>query len=158
MNRHRTSAGVTLIEMLIVVTLIGLMAGISFPSVSSGVDTLRLASASDSLAALLNSAANRAERRQEAVEVAISIKENAVSLLSSDPAYTRRLEMPAGVSISAILPKPPGEAADPRRFLLLPGASPPRIAVELANKRGARRRVSVDPRTGVPLVERIPNS
>ena len=158
MNRRRTSAGVTLIEMLIVATLIGLMAGISYPSVSSGVDTLRLSSASDSVAALLNSAANRAERRQEAVEVTISIKENAVSVLSSGAAYTRRLEMPVGVSIYAVLPKPPGDAADPRRFILVPGASPPAISVEMSNRRGARRRVSVDSRTGVPLVERLPNS
>ena len=126
-------------------------------SVSSGVDSLRLSSASDSLAALLNSAANLAERRQEAVEVTISIKENAVSVLSSDPAFTRRLEMPVGVSILAVSPNLPGGAVDPRRFILLPGASPPRIAVEMANKRGARKRVSVDPRTGVPLVERLPN-
>ena len=37
--------GVTLLEMLIVVALIGLLAGISFPSVSAGLETLRLASA-----------------------------------------------------------------------------------------------------------------
>jgi prepilin-type N-terminal cleavage/methylation domain-containing protein len=154
---RRASSGVTLIEMLIAVTIIGMMAAISYPSVSSGVDTLRLSSASDSLAALLNSAANRAERRQEAVEVTISVKENAVTVLSPDPKYTRRLEIPAGVTIAAVLPKPPGDATDPRRFLLLPGASPPRISVEIANRRGARRRVSVDPRTGVPQVERLPN-
>ena len=62
--------GVTIVEMLIVVTIIGLIAGISFPAVTSGIDSLRLASASDSLASFLNGAMNRAERRQDVVEIA----------------------------------------------------------------------------------------
>jgi len=37
--------GVTLLEMLIVVALIGLLAGITFPAVTSGIDSLRLNSA-----------------------------------------------------------------------------------------------------------------
>jgi len=36
------SRGVTIVEMLIVVTIIGLIAGISFPAVTSGIDSLRL--------------------------------------------------------------------------------------------------------------------
>src|SRR5947208_1406758 len=47
-------AGVTLIEMMIVVTLIALVAGLSYPSLSSGLETLRLRSASDAIVALLN--------------------------------------------------------------------------------------------------------
>ena len=37
-NQH----GVTLIEMMVVVTIIALMAGISFPAVSAGIDSVRL--------------------------------------------------------------------------------------------------------------------
>ena len=147
------SRGVTLIEMLIVVAIIGLIAGISFPAVSSGVDSLRLVSASDSLVSLLNRAMNRADRRQDVVEVSISIQENAVYLASTG--LSRKLEMPSGVTIKAVWPKLAVEQEGPRRFLLLPGGTPPRIGIEIVNRRGVRRIVRVNPMTGVPEIERL---
>ena len=41
-NLVPTRRGVTLVEMLIVVAIVGLIAGISFPAVSSGLESLRL--------------------------------------------------------------------------------------------------------------------
>ncbi len=140
-------SGITLVEMLIVVAIVGLLAGITFPSVSAGLDSLRLTTAGDSLVSLFNAALNRAERRQQVVEVAIS--RNLVTLRSTEPGFSRTLELPDGVSIAAIHPE------SQQRFLLFPGGSVPRVAVELANRRGARRLVSVNPITGVPRVERI---
>lgn len=145
--------GVTLVEMLIVVTIIGLIAGISFPAVTSGIDSLRLASASDSLASFLNGAMNRAERRQDVVEIAISIQDNAVWLTSTG--LSRKLEMPSGVTIKAVWPKLPSHADAPRRFLLLPGGAVPRLGIEIANRKGVRRIIRVDPMTGVPEIERL---
>jgi len=145
--------GVTLIEMLIVVTVIGLIASVSFPAISAGIDSLRLASASDALVSFLNGGLNRAERRQEPVEVAISTKDNALYLTS--PSLVRKLEMPSGVTIQAVWPKPLEETEAPRRFLLLPGGTVPRIGVEIINRRGVRRIVRVNPMTGVPEIERL---
>jgi len=148
--------GVTLIEMMIVVAIVGLIAGISFPAVSSGLDSLRLTSASDSLVSFLNGAMNRAERRQEVVEIAISTKDNAVSLTTAG--LSRKLDMPSGVTICTVWPKPPTETDAPRRFLLLPGGTVPRIGIEIANRKGARRIVRVNPITGVPEIERLESS
>ncbi len=145
--------GVTLIEMLIVVMIIGLIASVSFPAVSSGLDSLRLASASDSLVAFLNAGLNRADRRQEAVEVAISTRDNSVTLTSAS--LSRRLEMPSGVKIEQVLPHLPEEIEGPRLFLLFPGGAVPRIGVEIVNKKGVRRIVRVNPMTGVPEIERV---
>lgn len=147
------SRGVTLIEMLIVVTIIGLIAGISFPAVSSGIDSLRIAAASDALVSFLNGGLNRAERRQEAVEVTVSVKDNAVYLNSAS--LNRTLTMPAGVTILAVWPKLPEETDAPRRFLLLPGGAVPRIGIEIINRKRARRIVRVNPMTGVPEIERL---
>jgi prepilin-type N-terminal cleavage/methylation domain-containing protein len=151
MNLHRR--GVTLVELLIVATIIGLIAAISFPAVSSGLESLRLASASDSLVSFLNGGLNRAQRRQEAVEVSISLKDNSVSLTSASLA--RKLDMPSGVTIEQVWPKLPVETDAPRLFLLLPGGAIPRIGIEIANRRGVRRIVRVNPMTGVPEIERI---
>lgn len=141
--------------MLIVVAILGVLVGVSFPSVSAGVDSLRLTSASNSLVSFFNSALNRAERRQQVIELAIFKKENRISLRSTEPGFSRTLELPEGIKVVSVRPEPPQEDDTPRRFLLFPGGTVPRIAVELANQRGARRIVSVDPITGVPRIERV---
>jgi prepilin-type N-terminal cleavage/methylation domain-containing protein len=145
--------GVTLIEMLIVVMIIGLIAAVSFPAVSSGLDNLRLASASNSIVAFLNAGLNRADRRQEAVEVAISTRDSTVTLTSAS--LSRKLEMPSGVTIEQVLPRLPEEVDRPRLFLLFPGGAVPRIGIGIVNQRGVRRIVRVNPMTGVPEIERI---
>jgi hypothetical protein len=60
--------------------------------------------------------------------------------------------MPTGVSITGVLPEQL-EASGDRHVFLYPGGTVPRIGVELANKRGTRRIVRVDPMTGVPQIE-----
>ncbi|MCW5981459.1 MAG: prepilin-type N-terminal cleavage/methylation domain-containing protein [Bryobacteraceae bacterium] len=152
MKRRR---GVTLVEMLIVVSLLGLMVGISFPAVTAGIDSLRLASASDSLVSFLNGALNRADRRQEVVEVEIAPKLSRITLRSTDPSFTRTLNLPDGVTIRSIFPELPVEPGTPRYVMLYPAGAIPRIGIELQNRRGARRIVRVDPITGVPQVELV---
>src|ERR1700686_5065531 len=100
--------------MLIVVAIAGAMAVIALPAFSSGLDNMRLTEASDSVAAFLNGALNRVERRQQAIELSISPRENLIALRSADNSFARKFAMPDGVRVE-------GEA---RQYLLLPGASP----------------------------------
>jgi prepilin-type N-terminal cleavage/methylation domain-containing protein len=152
-NRDRQgAAGVTLLEMLIVMTIVALVAGLSYPSISSGLDSLRLRSASDSIVSFLNTALDRAERRQQVVEIWISPRENAMTAVSADAGFKRRLDVPEPIRIVSVSPAVPEQPGEPRRFLLYPGGSVPRIGVEIANPNGRRRMVSVDPLTGVPRV------
>ena len=57
MTRWTPRAGVTLIEMMIVVALIALIAAVTFPAVSAGVDTLRLNQAAGGLVSFFNASA-----------------------------------------------------------------------------------------------------
>jgi prepilin-type N-terminal cleavage/methylation domain-containing protein len=147
----RNTRGVTLIEMLIVVSIIGLMVGVTFPSINSGIDTIRLMSATDSVVSFLNAALNRAERRQQVMEVTISKQKNQLALRSTDANFLRELALPDGVTISRVLPENPEETD--RRIYLYPGGTVPRIGVEITNARGAKRIVRVDPVSGVPEIE-----
>jgi prepilin-type N-terminal cleavage/methylation domain-containing protein len=142
----RPQRGVTLIEMLVVICIIALIAAVAAPSVTAGLDSVRLRTASDSIAAFLNSAVNRAERLQQAIEVEISPKENCLKLYSSQPGFTRELHMPNGVQILG---------DDVRRLVLLPGATIPGAAIEIVNERGSRRRIRLDPMTGFPHVDAV---
>ena len=145
--------GVTLIEMLVVVGIIALAAAIAFPSINSGVDSLRLRSASDSIVSFLNSGLNRAERLRQIVEITISRNDNAITMRSEDPNFVRQLAMPEGIKIVKLHPELFGEEENERRFVLYPGGTVPRFGIEIANRRDVHRIVRVDPITGVPLVE-----
>lgn len=138
-----------------VVVIISLMVGVSYPSVTAGIDAVRLATAADGVASFLNQAVNRAERRQVAVEIAILRAENAIILVGAQIPWERRLDLPQGVVIQSILPELPQEDLGIRRFLVLPGGTVPRIGIILANSRGSRRAVHIDPITGVPRIERL---
>lgn len=150
-NRNR--GGVTLVEMMVVVAIIALIAGISFPAITSGIESMRLSQATRSVVQFLNSGLNRAERRQTVVEITISKADNALWLRSTE-GYEKKLEMPDGVRIVDVLPDLPGADADgTRTFVIFPGGTTPEFGVQLVNRRGAGRLVSVDPITGVPKIE-----
>src|ERR1700687_203538 len=117
----RTSNGVTLIEMMVVLAIIGLFSSLSFPAASAGLDSVRLVSATDSVATFLNSAVNRVERRQQPIELEISLRENRLLLYSNEAGFTRELKMADGIVIEAVLPQFAEEDGGPRRFILMPG-------------------------------------
>ena len=128
--------------MLIVMAIIGLIAGISFPSVSSGLDSIQLKSASDGVATFLTAAMTRVDRREQAIEVVIDPTQNCLTLFSSSEAgYTRRYALENGIHIAG---------DKPTEFLLLPGGTPPEISIDLYNRRGNHKIVRIDPVTGVP--------
>jgi Tfp pilus assembly protein FimT len=140
--------------MMMVVAIVAFIVGISFPAVTSGLDSIRLRSSTDTVASFLNGALNRAERRQEPVELTISARENTLALRSADGQTQRQIELTGGITIENILPGTPEMNEQPRQFIVQPGGVPPAITVELANRRGERRRVRVDPITGAPEIER----
>jgi prepilin-type N-terminal cleavage/methylation domain-containing protein len=146
--KKRSQSGVTLIEMLIVVMIIAVIAGVSFPSLTSGLAGVRLSSASGSAASFLTAAMNRVDRRELAAAIVITPHENqmAVYTAASGDKPDTELRMPQGVSI---------EGDEPRRFVLQPGGTFPRIALILRNEKGARRSVQIDPTTGVPDIRRV---
>jgi prepilin-type N-terminal cleavage/methylation domain-containing protein len=154
---NRSHRGVTLIEMMVVVAIMALIAGISFPAVVSGIESMRLSQATRSVVQFLNAGLNRAERRQTVVEVTISKADNALWLRSTEAGFEKKLDLPDGVRIVDVLPRladiAGAEMDGPRTFAIFPGGTTPKFGVQLANRRGTQRLVSVDPITGVPQIE-----
>lgn len=135
-------------EMLVVMAIIGLLAAVATPSVGAGIDSVRLSTATDSISAFLNTAVTYAERHQEAVDVMIAPKERRFTAFSNGGGFTRELVLPDGIALEAVQP-------ETSELILLPGASVPGIAIQIANQHGGRRRVRLDPMTGFPRVERV---
>lgn len=141
-------AGVTLLEMLVVVAIIGVIVGISVPALTAGLAGVRLSSAAGSVASFLTGSMNRVERREQAAAIVVDPAKNVVEVFTAasgdKPADT--LAMPSGVVIE-------GEKAS--RFLLYPGGTFPRMEIVLRSEKGARRAVSIDPITVVPSIRRV---
>lgn len=152
---RRQRRGVTLIEMMLVVLLISIMAALTFPGVSSGIDSIRLRSSADSVAGLLAQAMVQVERRQEPVELTISRDEGVLAVRSLRPGFLREFRLPEGVSIREVHPAPPGEARALHTFFVFPGATFPRVSLVIGTTRGVLRRVRVDPVTGAARVEQV---
>jgi prepilin-type N-terminal cleavage/methylation domain-containing protein len=149
---NRRNAGVTLVEMVIVVTVIGLIAAVMAPSMAAGLDSIKMATAADNVAVFLNGAVNRSDRRQQAVAVTIYIRENKLVMYSNEAGFTRELKIPDGISIEAVLPRDVNGPVDPYRLILMPGASAPAVGVQLINSHKNRRVVRLDPMTGYPRI------
>jgi prepilin-type N-terminal cleavage/methylation domain-containing protein len=145
--------GVTLIEMLIVMTLIALLTAVAYPSAASGIEAVQLRSTADTVVNFLNAAIDHAERRQQVVEVWIAPKDNVLIARSPDQGFTRRLQLPEAFHITAVRPAAEVAPDDPRRFLLYPGGTIPRMGVEISAHDGRKREVTVDPLTGMPRQE-----
>jgi len=139
--------GVTLLEMMIVVTIIGLIAGISFPAVTSGLAGVRLSSAAGSTASFLTSAMNTVERREQAAAIVIAPKENQIAIYTaaSGEKPANHLTMPSGITI---------EGDEPRRVLLFPGSAFPKLTLVLKSEKGGTRSIQIDPVTAVPRITR----
>jgi prepilin-type N-terminal cleavage/methylation domain-containing protein len=146
--KKHLQSGVTMIEMLVVVTIIAIIAGVSFPALTAGLASIRLSSASGSTASFMTSVMNRVDRREQAAAIVVSPKESSLAVYTdaSGDKPERQLQMPQGISI---------EGEEPRRFLLMPGGTFPRMTLVLRNDKGSRRSVEIDPTTGVPKVERV---
>ena len=52
-------------------------------------------------------------------------------------------------------PEPSADPQGERRLILMPGATVPGIGIQIANQRGTRRIVRLDPMTGFPRVESV---
>lgn len=159
MNRRRARQGITLLEMLIALALIGIMSSIVWPAASSALEGIRLRSSADSVASLLAQAALRVERRQQPVEIVIDIEKSRLEVIGVSVSDRRELELDPGIRVAGVEPRllvdEGGDEEQPaeRRFVLMPGSGWPAIRVELANQRNARRVVRLDPITGAPEVQ-----
>ena len=141
------SRGLTLLELMVAMALAGMIMAISFPSLTAGLDGVRLQSSGRRIAAFVNAARERVERDQVPVEVVI--ESNRLQAVAVDSSWERTLDLGDGVEV----PAPDGEEKARRRFVLLPGVPPPRRRIPVRTSRGRTLSVELNPLTGVPQIE-----
>ena len=131
--------GVTLIEMLVVVAIIAVMAGITYPSISAGLDSLRLTAASESVAQLFSEASSYAQRQQEWVEIRVTRSQ----VEANGRKFRRQLSLT-------------GFTVTPEQVLFVdPQGTLPGASLQISHPNQSRT-VRIDPLTGLAEVQRAP--
>jgi prepilin-type N-terminal cleavage/methylation domain-containing protein len=134
-------SGLTLIELLVTVALIGLMLSISYPTLTTGLDGFRLRAAVDRAGTLVQQARLAADRRQQPVQLTADPGTRQLRALAVDASWRDTLEFADGVRI--VQPK------EPQSWMLFPGTPPPQIRLLLEAQTGSRRGFSINVFTGV---------
>jgi len=143
--------------MMVVVSIIGLVVAIVFPSFSAGIESVRMISATDSIASFLNAGLDRADRRQQMIEITVSVPENSLTMRSTEPGFVRSMVVPDGITIVRVVPLPlSGQDEPTRSFYIYPAGAIPAIGIEIANTRGKHRIVRIEPTSGAAQIEDLP--
>ena len=140
--RRSGRSGVTLIEMLVVMAIVGLLMGVAYPNVSAGLDGIRLRSAADRAGAFWSAARQRADRYREAVQVVIDPAKNEIRAAAAGSDWRQNLALEPSLRIAA--------PAKRTSYLLYPGTPSPRFEVLLAAGGDSVAGVRVNVLTGVP--------
>ena len=135
-------AGITLIEMLVVMTLIGLAVGIAYPTVSGGLSEIRLRGAAEEAQTFFLQAKQYADRRQEVVQLTIDPEGNRLRALSETGRWLETLEFKDGIAVAG--------RNEAYSVILFPGSPPPAFELMLAAGEGERLGFRVNVLTGLP--------
>ena len=139
---------------MVVIALLALIAGLTYPSVSRGMDRIRLRVAADEVASFLSLAMNRVERTEFPIELRF-IKARASIEMEGPNTPLRTLRLPDGVALTNVDPiSEDGFISEPS-ILLLPGGAFPDVTVELSTRTAGRRTVRIDPATGAPVIQTL---
>jgi type II secretion system protein H len=142
----RRQSGITLIEMLVVMTIVGLLAAVAAPSVGSGVETVRLRSAGERLAATMRTARDRAVRTRHYMEVSIDPKSRAVEMRDLEAGSLQSWELPQNIQL---------KSAKRVAGVMYPDGGVQAMNVSLTNLRGRQVQVTMDPFTLFPIVQEV---
>jgi len=97
----RASAGLTLIEVAVVLAILAVATALVLPAVGRGTQSLRLRSEAGRVAALLREARRQAVSQRRVTRVSLDRARSTVVLTADDPDHpVRRLAMPADLRLS----------------------------------------------------------
>ena len=103
-----TESGITLIELLVVMGIIALMVSISYPTLTRGLDGVRLKTSVGQAGAFFNSVRQAADRRQQPVQLTVDPKQNRLIAVAVDGGWDDQLVFDGRIRVT--FPAQPGKS------------------------------------------------
>ncbi|MDA1312024.1 MAG: prepilin-type N-terminal cleavage/methylation domain-containing protein [Acidobacteria bacterium] len=122
--------GITLIEMLVTLAIISLIVSIAYPSMTTGIDGIRLHTSVDNIAAFFSEARNMSDRFQTPVQITLLPAQDRLHAATIDGAWQKVYELPRRVHI--VFPREAGTV------VLFPGSPTPALRMLLQAEHGRR--------------------
>ena len=141
-SRRAMQLGITLIETLVTVAIIAVMVGVSYPTLTSGLDGIRLRTSISQAGTFFSRARLKATRTQSPVQFVIDPKKNQLMAAAIEGRWRDELQFEDGIYVVF----PAGHA----RLILYPGQPPLEFRLKLQNRAGTRAGLKINVLTGVP--------
>ena len=137
-----TERGITLIELLVAMAIVALMVSISYPTMTRGLDGIRLKTAVDRAGTFFNAARQAADRRQRPVQFTVDPERNQLTTLSADGSWEDHLVLDERTKVAF-----PSKV---QSLILYPGDPPPEFRLFLKAPDGTGAGLKINVFTGVP--------
>lgn len=143
-------AGVTLLELIVVLIIMSLMVGLVLPRAGNWMDSWKLRSAAERIAQTIRDARTRAIYEQRYYVVELEPLASRVRMIDLESGLVREYELPAGIRVN------PGDGApssDAFRMVISPSGGAEQRTLRLLNRQGREIDVHIDFLLGTPGIE-----
>jgi len=149
----RNAAGMTLLELMVVITILSLMAGLVAPHIGPWLDAWKLRNAAERVAQTFRYTRARALFEQHFYVVEITPLQGLVRGLQTDSAVVRECSLPDGIQIEADEEQGTRSTAGIVSFIFPPSGEVEEKKLWLRNPQGRAVKVHLDFLLGGPGVE-----
>ena len=138
--RSEMVLGITLIEILVTVAIIAVMVGISYPTLTRGLDGIRLQTSVSQAGTFFNRARMEATRRQRPVHFMVDPEKKQLLAIETEGGWQDELQFESGITV--VFPM------EREQLILYPGQSSPEFRLRLENRAGTRAGLKINVLTG----------
>lgn len=141
---QRNAAGMTLLELVVVITILSLMAGLVAPRMAPWLDMWKLRNAANRVAQTFRYARTRALFEQHFYVVEILPQQSLVRVLQSNSAVVREFPLPDGIQIEADAEQGTRRTLEVITFIFPPSGEVEEKNLWLRNSQGRAVKIHLD--------------
>ncbi len=147
--------GITLLELLVVITLMAILGALVYPSFGTAISTLRLKGAARQLVSACRSAKWEAISKKKPYRLLVDLGKARVIVSDPSETVTREVDLPAGITITQAQKISEGQPSDASELLFFPNGTAEAGSILLRDSHGKELKVVVDYLTADARIEEV---